>query len=968
MRELAILVAVLTLIGCAQNDKCLDNITSTPEKSQTVFYASMPECNTRTYVEDNKYLRWNAGDEITVFAGNSYNSHWQFAGEDGANSGKFNELEDSGFVTGTPLDLTANYAIYPYDENITITEAGVVSLTLPAVQEYNHTYANSFGAGTNTMMAVTESTSDNFLAFKNICGYLKLKFYGNDVTVKSVTVKGNNGEKIAGKATVSMAYGGEPTITMGDDATDTITIDCGEGVALSNDAANPTTFWVVIPEITFEGGITIEVTDINDQTFTKQTTNAVPIENNLIQPMAALGVECAPAGPANNEIWYTTTDNQPINLDAQEDGINMFNQAAFKGVVQSHSYTDGKGVIKFDIPITQIGEGDQYTIGAPAFCRYATLKSLTLPDEIVDIADRSFVNLPALEELTLPSSLDLTQSTFRDIYGGILFRCPSLKQIKGEYATKDGRAWIKNNTMYVFAPAELTSYTVPNGVTELEDDLFHECKNLKELLLPQGLLIIGDYAIRFCSGLETLDIPQTVHTIGQCAISYCESLLELIIPSSLTRLEYDSLSGNSSLTSLTLPDGLTHISDYVFDRLPQLNKIIIPSTVKYIGRCFDNSAKNIYFLSTTPPTSRDGIFLNGNSHHHADTRIYVPYGCGELYRAAWPTLTDIIAEVNGPDDNEIWYITSDGQPIDINSDMFNATISSHQYINGKGVIVFSKSITNIEEYAFYNHKTLTSITMPNCITSIGAEAFAGSGLMNFIFPKSLTYIGYNALGGCPISTIVCNVIGNIEIGSDVDFYHYEGIGHLPNLAKVVGTHATSDNLCLIINGHLAAFAGNNHSSYTIPSSVRYIDSYVFNGCKMQSLTLHSNVSVWANAFYSANIDLITIPKGTFVSDNGFYGCYGKAYIDTETISGTSDDTYGPYEYAFFSEVTIGPNVKYIGESALCASVIYCKPTTPPSCWATPFSDVTTIYVPRGHISAYKSASYWSEYANKMVEY
>lgn len=371
----------------------------------------------------------------------------------------------------------------------------------------------------------------------------------------------------------------------------------------------------------------------------------------------------------------------------------MFNQAAFKGVVQSHSYTDGKGVIKFDIPITQIGEGDQYTYGAPAIQMYATLKSLTLPDEIVDIADRSFVNLPALEELTLPSSLDLTQSTFRDKYGGILFRCPSLKQIKGEYATKDGRAWIKNNTMYVFAPAELTSYTVPNGVTELGDDLFHECKNLKELLLPEGLLIIGDYAIRFCSGLETLDIPQTVHTIGQCAISFCESLLELVIPSSVTRLEYDSLSGNSSLTSLTLPDGLTHISDYVFDRLPQLNKIIIPSTVKYIGRCFDNSAKNIYFLSTTPPTSRDGIFLNGNSHHHADTRIYVPYGCGELYRAAWPTLTDIIAEVNGPDDNEIWYITSDGQPIDINSNMFNASISSHQYINGKGVIVFSKSIT-----------------------------------------------------------------------------------------------------------------------------------------------------------------------------------------------------------------------------------------------------------------------------------
>ena len=161
MKRFAILAAVVALIGCTQNDKELDNITNIPLKSQTEFYASMPECDTRTYVEDNRYLRWNAGDEISIFAGNSYNSHWQFAGENGANSGKFNEVDENGFVTGTPLDLTANYAIYPYDENITISEAGVVSLTLPATQVYNHTYANSFGAGANTMMAVTKSTGQN---------------------------------------------------------------------------------------------------------------------------------------------------------------------------------------------------------------------------------------------------------------------------------------------------------------------------------------------------------------------------------------------------------------------------------------------------------------------------------------------------------------------------------------------------------------------------------------------------------------------------------------------------------------------------------------------------------------------------------------------------------------------------------------------------------------------------------------
>lgn len=423
MKKFAILAAVVALIGCTQNDEGLDNITNNPEKSQTKFYASMPECDTRTYVEDNKYLRWNAGDEITVFAGNSYNGHWQFAGEDGANSGKFNEIEDSGFVTGTPLDLTANYAIYPYDENITINEAGVVSLTLPTVQEYNHIYANSFGAGANTMMAVTKNTSDNFLSFKNLCGYLKLKFYGEDVTVKSITVKGNNGEKIAGKATVSMAYGSEPTITMGDDATDTITIDCGEGVALSNDAVNPTTFWVVIPEITFEGGITIEVTDINGQTFTKQTTNAVPIENNLIQPMAALGVEFTPTEiPETWKIYYTATAKV---------SDESWNKDTFGANIVSNEWNEisGEGVITFDGNITLIGNSafedcsslvsitiseNVNSIESFAFYGCLSLANITIPDGVILIGGCAFYNCTALDSITIPNSVtSIGDSTFK---------------------------------------------------------------------------------------------------------------------------------------------------------------------------------------------------------------------------------------------------------------------------------------------------------------------------------------------------------------------------------------------------------------------------------------------------------------------------------------------------------------------------------------------------------------------------
>ena len=435
----------------------------------------MSECDTRTYVEDNKYLRWNAGDEITIFNGNSYNSHWKFAGEDGANSGKFTEVEENGFVTGTPLNLTANYAIYPYNENITISEAGVVALTLPAVQEYNHIYANSFGAGTNTMMAVTKNTSDNFLAFKNLCGYLKLKFYGDDVTVKSVTIKGNNGEKIAGKATVSMAYGSEPTITMGDDATDSITIDCGEGVSLSNDSENPTIFWAVIPEITFEGGITITVTDINNQTFTKSTTNAVPITNNMIQPMAALGVEVEPAGPANNEIWYTTTDGA-------YGGVNVYSKGDI--TILSNIYDTEKGcwIITTTNDITYIRKA--------MFEQRNTLTSVSLPQSVTLIENNAFYMCQKLESINIPDKVGVIKN--HAFYG-----CKSLKSI-----------------------------TLPKGV-EISSNAFMSCYGLENVINLDKASKINDSAFYECTSLSTVEINATF--IGCQAFRNCTSITTIVL-------------------------------------------------------------------------------------------------------------------------------------------------------------------------------------------------------------------------------------------------------------------------------------------------------------------------------------------------------------------------------------------------------------------------------------------------------
>ena len=383
------LLTSLLIVGCTEvtieQSNPLTEINSLPDL--TASFAD--EGETRTFVEDSKYLRWHESDLITAFFGNTLNRQYKFKGKTGDNSGTFS-LVPSGEL-GTGNDLSSIYAVYPYDENTTITDNGVISLSLPATQTYAE---NSFGKGANTMVAVTESVEDTFLSFKNACGYLKLKLYGDNVTIASIEVKGNNEEKIAGSATATMEFGGVPTIAMNDEATTSVTLDCGEGVAIGATADTATEFWIVLPETTFEGGITITATNTDGAVFSKSTTNTVAITRNDIQPMAALapnfeGTTEDPEEPkpANNEIWYTSSDGAVVAPHTSD----------FGATITSNTYADGKGVITFDSDVT--------SVGYMAFYACSSLTSVTIPDSVTSIGDSAFNSCSSLTSVTIPDSV-----------------------------------------------------------------------------------------------------------------------------------------------------------------------------------------------------------------------------------------------------------------------------------------------------------------------------------------------------------------------------------------------------------------------------------------------------------------------------------------------------------------------------------------------------------------------------------
>jgi len=450
------LFAIL-VCGCSQDELYID-----PSANERTFTASFEQNSTRTYVEEGNLLRWTEGDQISLFDSNTLNRQYQFDGETGDNAGTFS-IVNAPFGTGN--DLNCHYALYPYASNVKITENGVISATLPAVQSYAE---DSFGLGANTMVAVTKDVDDTFLKFRNVGGYLKLQLYGENVTVKSIKLTGNNNEKIAGKATITPAYGQEPTIIMADDSTTSITLDCGEGVKIGTTAETATAFWIVVPPTTFEEGLTITVTEIDGESFTKSTSNAVVVERNTIKPMAAFEVEIEKI--PNNQIWYTSSDGNVVQPRTTSDfGANII----------SNTYENGKGIITFDGEITSIGGYAFY------FC--TSLTSITIPDSVTTIGGYAFTSLTSI---TIPDSVTT-------IGEGAFSGCPLTSVTIPDSVTEIGGFAFRGCT-------SLTSVTIPDSITNLETGIFNNCTSLTNITIPESVTRFGPVVFLGCKSLKDI--------------------------------------------------------------------------------------------------------------------------------------------------------------------------------------------------------------------------------------------------------------------------------------------------------------------------------------------------------------------------------------------------------------------------------------------------------------------------------
>ena len=181
-------------------------------------------------------------------------------------------------------------------------------------------------------------------------------------------------------------------------------------------------------------------------------------------------------GPADNEIWYTTTDGQALTFHP------IITNERFGANIVSNTYENGKGIITFDEPITSFYD---------PFSSELSLASIVIPNSVTSIGDGAFAGCSSLTSITIPNSVTR-------IGEGFFMGCSSL-----------------------------TSITIPNSVTYIDINAFSNCSSLTLIVIPYGVTSITENLFYNCSALTSITIPYSVTRIRSRAFYNCSSLTSI---------------------------------------------------------------------------------------------------------------------------------------------------------------------------------------------------------------------------------------------------------------------------------------------------------------------------------------------------------------------------------------------------------------------------------------------------------
>ena len=568
------------------------------------------------------------------------------------------------------------------------------------------------------------------------------------------------------------------------------------------------------------------------------------------------------------------------------------------------------------------------------------LSKVTIPDSVTKICGGAFYSCCQLKEINIPMSVNI-------IEGGAFAECSSLTTITIPSTIKE----ICNDTFS--GCTSLTTITIPQSVNTIGNNAFNGCTSLTKITIPSTIQTIGENCFEGCTSIE---LSEDMNEIPNSSFKGCHSLKEIIIPSTIKKIGNDTFNGCTSLTTITIPQSVNTIGNNAFSGCTSLTKLIIPSTVQNIGEnCFEgciglkqvmidlyhtNIEKNTFngCLPLKDIITRTSITENTKSSSLSEEEkeeitisfkqteilfemsiLESPYFSSHIsefkeiiIEIRYPTksfenIYQLINDLKKKNPNKVKisiiisgiestdYYFRDNKDIDIiklDSNIKNIKgedlDGSFMHCSSLTQITIPSSVTSIGDSAFFSCSSLVQITIPLSVTSIGVYAFRScSSLTQVTIPLSVTSIGSSAFSFClslkqvTIPSSITSIEGNIFTGCK----QLEKIQIIPNQNEririiennfLIYKSSDSENYDTLI------FVKNNIKAVNIPSFIKYIGKSAFNFCSsLTQITIPSSVtSIGTSAFRAcSSLTQVTIPSSvTSIGNSAFRACSSLTQI------------------------------------------------------------------------------------------
>ena len=345
------------------------------------------------------------------------------------------------------------------------------------------------------------------------------------------------------------------------------------------------------------------------------------------------------------------------------------------------------------------------------------------------------------------------------------------------------------------------------------------------------------------------------------------------------------------LTSVTIPSSVeyngttysvTTISSYAFYCCPSLISITIPSSVNTIERSAFEDCSLLTSLNID-----NGITSIGN---------YAFYGCSSLTSINIPnSVTSIGYDAFGActfaKDNFVNNSLLDA----VQNNYWGAVIAD---VELDGLLIRGNAVIACR-------RTITSVTIPNSVTSIVGGAFSNcNSLSSITIPNSVTSIGSNAFHGCTFAKD--NFINNSLLDAVQDNYWGAEIADVEKEGLLIRNDTIIDCRPYVTSvvipedmtsiGNKAFYKCFLLTSITIPNSVTNIGNLAFYKCiLLTSITIPNSVtSIGDDAFHNcSSLTSITIPNSvTSIGDEAFCNCSALASITIpESVTSIGYDAF-----------------------------------------------------------------------------